>query len=180
MGPVELTFISIGLVITLIGLARGYAKELGSTLIILVAIFILTFFSAQITTVVNALGTALGGDGSSDNNLLLSIVFSVAFIAIVFSAYAGNTLNFPGTTAPAPQGVIISLLIGLLNGYLVAGTLWYFQHTFGYPIGQLMTFDNNLTPAAQAFIPYLPPSLFVNPVYWIVPVAVLLIIRVRA
>ena len=179
MGPVELIFITIGLVITLIGLARGYVKELGSTLIILVAIFILTFFEDQLTGVLTAVGTAFGGGDNDGNELLLSTVYSIIFVVIVFGAYSGRTLNFQGTPAPPPQGTLISLLIGLLNGYLIAGTLWYYQHVFNYPIGQVVTFENTFTDTAQTLIEYLPPTLFDNPVYWIVPVAVLLIIRVR-
>jgi hypothetical protein len=180
MGPVELIFISIGLVVALIGLARGYVKELGSTLIILVAIFILTFFQDQLSALLTTVGAAVGDDGETDSNeLLLSTVYSIIFIVIVFGAYSGRTLNFTGTPAPPPQGTLISLLIGLLNGYLIAGTLWYYQHEFNYPIGQLVTFENTLTDTAQTLVAYLPPSLFDNPVYWIVPVAVLLIIRVR-
>jgi uncharacterized membrane protein required for colicin V production len=180
MGPVELIFISIGLVVTLIGLARGYVKELGSTLIILVAIFILTFFEDQLSGLLTAIGTALGGgDDTQSNELLLSTTYSIIFVVIVFGAYAGRTLNFTGTPAPPPQGTLISILIGALNGYLIAGTLWYYQHTYNYPIGQIVTFQNTLTDTAQTLVEYLPPSLFDNPVYWIVPVAVLLIIRVR-
>jgi hypothetical protein len=181
MGPVELIFISIALMVALIGLARGYVKELGSTLIILVAIFILTFFEDQLTGLLTALGASFGGgdEGGTANDLLLSTFYSLIFIIIVFGAYSGRTLNFAGTPAPPPQGTLISLLIGLLNGYLIAGTLWYYQHAYGYPIGQLVTFDNQLTDLATTLVEYLPPVLFDNPVYWIVPVAVLLIIRVR-
>jgi hypothetical protein len=180
MGPVELLYICIGLVVTLIGLARGYVKELGSTLIILVAIFILTFFQSQLNTVVTTIAGALGNNGDTgSNDLILSTVYTIIFIIIVFGAYAGRTLNFTGSPAPPPQGTLISLLIGALNGYLIAGTLWYYQDAFNYPIGQLVTFDKNLTSTAQAMVDYLPPRLFDNPVYWIVPVAVLLIIRVR-
>jgi uncharacterized membrane protein required for colicin V production len=164
----------------LIGLARGYVKELGSTLIILVAIFILTFFQSQLTALLTAIGAAFGNNGyEASNDLLLSTVYSIIFIVIVFGAYSGRTLNFTGTPAPPPQGTLISLLVGLLNGYLIAGTLWYYQHHYNYPIGQLVTFDNTLTDTAQTLVKYLPPALFDNPVYWIVPVAVLLIIRVR-
>jgi uncharacterized membrane protein required for colicin V production len=167
-------------VVTLIGLARGYVKELGSTLIILVAIFILTFFEDQLSGLLTAIGTALGGgDDTQSNELLLSTTYSIIFVVIVFGAYAGRTLNFTGTPAPPPQGTLISILIGALNGYLIAGTLWYYQHTYNYPIGQIVTFQNTLTDTAQTLVEYLPPSLFDNPVYWIVPVAVLLIIRVR-
>lgn len=180
MGPVELIFITIGIVVTLIGLARGYVKELGSTLIILVAIFILTFFEDQLTGLLTVLGGAFGGDGdTASNELLVSTVYSILFVIIVFGAYSGRTLNFTGTPAPPPQGTLISLIIGMLNGYLIAGTLWYYQHEYNYPIGQIVTFENTLTDTAQTLIDYLPPALFDNPVYWIVPVAVLLIIRVR-
>lgn len=181
MGPVELIYLSIGVIITLIGLARGYVKELGSTLIILVAIFILTFFREQITSVLTSLGNTLsGGDtATATNELLLSSVYSIVFAVIVFGAYAGRTLSFTGAPTPPPGGTLISIGIGMLNGYLIAGTLWYYQHTYNYPIGQLVTFNNELTETAQTLVEYLPPSLFENPVYWIVPVAVLLIIRVR-
>lgn len=178
MGPVELIFISIGLVVTLIGLARGYVKELGSTLIILVAIFILTFFETQITAVLTFIGGIFGGDGAN-SDLLLSTFYTIIFIIIVFGAYSGRTLNFTGTPAPPPQGTLISLVIGLLNGYLIAGTLWYYQDAYNYPISQFVPFEDTLTETAQTLINYLPPTLFDNPVYWIVPVAVLLIIRVR-
>jgi hypothetical protein len=180
MGPVEVTFISIGLVVTLIGLARGYAKELGSTLIILVAIFILSFFRTQLDGAFAALGERLFGlSDEGAQALLTSALYSILFVGIVFSSYAGRTLNFGGTPAPPPQGTLISLGIGLLNGYLIAGTLWYYQHVYEYPISRIITFDSNLTSTADTLINYLPQNLFDSPVYWIVPVAVLLIIRVR-
>ena len=180
MGPIEILYITIGLIVALVGLARGYVKELGSTLIILVAIFILTFFEDQISALMTVLGELLFGlENESSTNLLVSTFYSLLFVLIVFGSYSGRTLTFSGTPAPPPQGTLISLLIGLLNGYLIAGTLWYYQDAYDYPIGQLVTFDRNLTETAQALINYLPPVLFDNPVYWIVPVAVLLIIRVR-
>lgn len=180
MGPIEITFITIALIVTLIGLARGYVKELGSTLIILVAIFMLTYFEEQLSGIFSGIGERLFGlDGEDQVNALLSVLYSLIFIAIVFSAYAGRTLAFNGKPAPPPQGTILSLLIGLLNGYLIAGTLWYYQHVYNYPIGQWTTFQNQLTDTAQTLVNYLPPGLFDSPVYWIVPVAILLIIRVR-
>jgi len=180
MGPVELLYISIGLIVTLIGLARGYVKELGSTLIILVAIFILTFFQTQLSAVVLRIAGAFGASGEPDSDdLILSTFYTIVFVVIVFSAYSGRTLTFNGVPAPPPQGTLISLVIGLLNGYLIAGTLWYYQDFYNYPISQIMPFDDTLTTTAQNMVKYLPPALFDNPVYWIVPVAVLLIIRVR-
>ncbi len=180
MGPIEILYIAIALIVTLIGLARGYVKELGSTLLILVSIFILTFFEEPISAIVSTLSEQFFGvENQPTIDAVLSGFYSVVFVVLVFGSYAGRTLNFAGKPAPPPQGTLISLMIGLLNGYLIAGTLWYYQHHFNYPIGQLVTFENDLTPLADVMVEYLPPLVFDNPVYWIVPVAVLLIIRVR-
>ncbi|MEZ4834817.1 MAG: hypothetical protein R2873_22990 [Caldilineaceae bacterium] len=48
MGPLEVYFITIAVIVALIGLARGYAQELGSTMIILVAIFLLLFVEERV------------------------------------------------------------------------------------------------------------------------------------
>ncbi|MCA9797889.1 MAG: hypothetical protein KC910_39050, partial [Candidatus Eremiobacteraeota bacterium] len=80
---------------------------------------------------------------------------------------------------PPPQGPLISLAVGLLNGYLVAGTLWYYQQLFGYPLQSLGLIQLPLTARGQAWVELLPQNLFESPVYWMIPVAVLLIWRVR-
>lgn len=180
MGPIEILYLGIALTVTLVGLARGYVKELGSTLLILVAIFILTFFEEQISALVTILAEQFfEAEDQASVDAVLSVFYSLLFIILVFGSYAGRTLNFAGQPAPPPQGTLISLMIGMLNGYLIAGTLWHFQHVYNYPIGRWVSFDNQLTTTAQTLVNYLPPTLFDNPVYWIVPVAVLLIIRVR-
>ena len=146
----------------------------------LVAIFILTFFNDQIESLVATVGNQLLGlTDETDINGLRSAVFSIAFIAIVFASYAGTTLEFVGKPARGFQGFLFSLLIGALNGYLIAGTLWYYQHKYDYPIKEIVAFDTTLTTRATAMVARLPQNLFENPVYWIVPVAVLLILRVR-
>jgi hypothetical protein len=180
MWPIEVLYITIGLTIAIVGVGRGYVKELGSTLIVLIAIFILTFFEDQLSTLLTGMGERLFGlDTQEEIDLLLSSFYTIVFIVIVFMGYAGHTLAFHGQPAPPPQGTLISLAIGLLNGYLIAGMLWYYQDAYGYPLGQVFAFTDQLTTTAQTMVNYLPPNLFDNPVYWIVPVAVLLIIRVR-
>lgn len=178
MGPIELLFITIGLIVTLIGLARGYVKELGNTVIILAVIFLLTFFQEELTSIMTKVGTDILGLSAPPNGFL-SLFFSGVFIAIVFTSYAGKTLDFQGTPMPPPGGWLLNLGVGLLNGYLIAGTLWYYQDTFQYPLRNITGYQEPLSARAQAMINYLPPNLFENPVYWIIPVAVLLILFVR-
>jgi hypothetical protein len=180
MGPIELLFIAIGLIVTLIGIARGYVRELGSTLLILSALFLLTFFQEEITQVLTFFYTDLLGINNPDTlNGLLAFSFSGAFVAIVFASYAGKTLTFSGRPAAQPGRFLLDVSVGLLNGYLIAGTLWYIQDIFGYPLGGLTGLTLPLTARAQAMIPLLPPNLVDNPVFWIVPVVILLILMVR-
>lgn len=175
MAPIEVTFLTVVVIVALIGLARGYKQELGSTLVILTALFVVTFTREQFETELLEVNTLLFGDGDELSDLVLAIFFQVVFVTFVFWGYAGRTLGFPGREAPPPTGTLFSLLLGTLNGYLIAGTLWYFLAVYGYPYG----FQPPLTETAQAFIEFLPPGLFEQPAFWIVPVAVLILLRVR-
>jgi len=178
MGPIELLFITIGLIVTLIGMARGYVKELGNTVIVLTAIFLLTFFQDELTSLMTKVGTGILGFPDPPNGFL-SLFYSTVFIAIVFASYAGKTLDFQGAPMPPPGRWILNLAVGMLNGYLIAGTLWYYQDEFGYPLRDITGFVEPLSTRAQTMINYLPQNLFDNPVYWIIPVAVLLILFIR-
>jgi uncharacterized membrane protein len=182
MGPVEFVFYTIGAMITLVALARGYRQELGSTLIILVAILLLSFFEEEILGALTSVGNVfLGPQAVSNQNrdLFLMFMFQLIFVILVFMGYAGVTLAFPGTQAPPPQGTFLTVAVGALNGYLIAGTLWYFLDRFGYPVQMLGWICLPLTATAQQLVQMLPQRLFDSPTYWIVPVAVLLLWRVR-
>ncbi len=174
MAPIEVTFLTIVVIVTLIGLARGYRRELGSTLIILVALFLLTFLGQRLESGLNQVNTRLL-DGGEASNLVLTLFFQILFITFVFWGYAGQTLDFAGKEAAPPTGTLISLALGALNGYLIGGTLWYFLALYNYPYA----FRGELTETGRAIIPLLPPALFDQPAYWIVPVAVLLLLRVK-
>lgn len=181
MNPVELTFYTIGLIVTLIALARGYGQELGSMVIIMVAIFVLSFFEDEITNLFRSVGEVLfsGSDNSQAINLFLMFVFQFIFVIIVFMGYAGRTLAFAGTELPPPQGTFLTLAVGALNGYLIAGTLWYYLDIFGYPVQSLGWICLPLTATGQQLVSLLPQRLFESPTYWMIPVAALLILRVR-
>ncbi|HMN30221.1 MAG TPA: hypothetical protein PKE45_18860, partial [Caldilineaceae bacterium] len=178
----EVVFFTIAGMITLIALARGYKQELGATVVILIAILLLSFFEDEILGVFANVGEALFGPQyttSTTRDLFLMFTFQIIFVIIVFMGYAGVTLAFPGTEALPPLGTFITLLVGLLNGYLIAGTLWYYLDKFGYPVQQIGLVCLPLTPLAQQLVTILPQVIFASPTYWIVPLATLLILRVR-
>lgn len=179
MGSLELIFAIIVIFILLVALARGYPRELGNTVIILATIFVLSFFEDRLIGLLNRVGPSLVGGDAQAVNFLLSAIFTVVFISAVFASYAGITLDFPGRPMSAPLGPLLTLAVGLLNGYLIAGTIWYYQDRFQYPTQLLGTIQLPLTATGQTLVQVLPQRLFESPVYWMIPVAVLIIWRVR-
>jgi hypothetical protein len=171
MDTVQYIFLAIGFTIALVGLARGYDKELGNSIILMITIAVFGFFEARYEETLGQLANEYLGIANLP--LFLSLVYSVVFIAIVFSSYNGVTLNYGGKPAKGLAGSLLSLGVGLFNGYLIAGTLWYYAAKFGYPLfgtGQ---------PGSAEISQWLPPTIFPDPLYWVVPAAVLLILRVR-
>lgn len=179
MGPIEVTFGVIVIIVALIGFARGYPKELGNTVIILAAIFVLNFVQARVLNLSDTVSENLLGGDVQATALLLSLVFEFLFVVAIFASYAGITFDFQGQPAPPPQGQLLSLAVGLLNGYLIAGTLWYYQDLFQYPLQAFGWIQLPLTELGTRLVTVLPQNLFESPVYWMIPVAALLILRVR-
>lgn len=179
MGPVEVLFVTIQLLIATIGVVRGYAKELGNTLVFMTAIFFLSYVGGFAANTIDSFSAnTLGfGSGTPAQEAFLFFLYVGVFLAIVFASYAGKTLDFGSKQLRAPEGSILSLLVGLLNGYLVAGTIWYYADLFNFPF---MDVDTALyTPTAQFMLNYLPQVVATNPVAWMVPVALLILLRVR-
>lgn len=188
MGPIETLFVTIQLLIATIGVVRGYAKELGNTLVFMTAIFFLQYVGEIVNPRIKSFTESTLGfaANSTAQNAFLFFLYVGIFLAIVFASYAGKTLDFGGRQLRPPEGTILSLLVGLLNGYLVAGTIWYYANLFGYPF---MNVNTNCTPfpdtnscftaTAEFMIEYLPQTIATNPVAWMVPVALLILLRVR-
>jgi hypothetical protein len=179
VGPIEILFVTIQVIIAVVGVVRGYAKELGNTLVFMVAIFLLSYLGPRIEPYVISFAEQVFGftAGSSQMNTLLFVLYTGIFLSIVFASYAGKTLDFGGKQLQPPEGTILSLLVGLLNGYLVAGTLWYYANLYGYPFSNVNTAA--FTPTAQFMLAYLPQTVTSNPVVWMVPVGLLILLRVR-
>ncbi len=179
MGPIEIVFLTIQVIIAAVGVVRGYARELGNTLVFMIAIFLLSYLGVRGQPFLEQFGQIVFGfqPDSTQMDAFLMLIYCGAFLAVVFASYAGKTLDFGGKELPAPEGTIMSLAVGLLNGYLVAGTLWYYANEFNYPFTNVNTTE--FTPLAQAMLNYLPQTVVANPVAWMVPVGLLILLRVR-
>ena len=163
MGPIDAFWLAIVFVFVFIALVRGYLKELGLTLVMLVYLFALDQILPRILSEGSFVERALPNPETRD--LVLWLTFTVLCLVTVFIAYAGETLAFEGTPIKGVVGVVLNVIVGFVNGYLVAGTLWWLMDFFNYPIQQF--------GLLQAYSPdqLLPPNseLIVNQLHLLPP-----------
>lgn len=174
MGPVEYVFLTIVIIFGFIGLARGYSRELGNSILIMYTVAALGFMDQRLRGDLERVATSVLGQQTPETFLVL--FFSFVLIVMVIASYSGITFNFGGSELRGLAGGLISFAVGLLNGYLVAGTLWYYSHVANYPLIPIMP---PLSPAATAMLELLPQTIFPSPLYWIIPPTVLMFLRVR-
>ncbi len=168
MGPVEILFLTLIIVFGIIGAARGFHKELGVTTMLLLALFLIELAEARFGSLVNQLLGALGGSGSLA--VTKAIVYTIFFLVITYISYQGETLVFPG----GGRSPILAFLVGLLNGYLLIGSIWYYLAQANWPI---LSVRPPFTTFYQAAVKILPPAVLDWP-FLILMVAVMLILRV--
>ena len=176
MGPVELLYITIAFIFGMIGIVRGYHKELGNSIIFMYVIAAMGFLDERVlNSLFERAGTSILGLDAAGLNSFLTVAYTLIFVIVVFISYQGKTFDYSLGPAHGVLGFFFSLGVGLFNGYLVAGTLWYYMNKFQYPLGAI---QQPLTATGEAMLAYLPQNLFDNPVYWAIPATVLMLLRI--
>lgn len=146
MDVIELCAIIVWLIFGAIGWIRGFFRELGITIVLLGALILLWFLEPRLSPYLERFF-------SSAYALVSVLVYSGIMIVATLIAYEGQTIAFPGKDPGGPWGTLWSVGMGLFNGYLVVGTIWYYLNKYGYPHG---TFEPPLTGLAQSIIRLLP------------------------
>ena len=181
MGPFEYLWLTVFVIFILIAFVRGYHRELGTTTLIFVALFLITYFAVpKLPEIINKLYRETFHTSLSQRTIehIMASGLSVFFIAIIFASYAGDTFAFKGKPAKGFTGFLYNLLVGAMNGYLIAGTLWYLQDYFHYPVTDFHILQLPLTTTGEHIANFLPPYV-VPPIFWAVLVGVMLIFKVR-
>lgn len=158
-----------------IGAMRGWAKELLVTSAIVLALFIIQILESHIRPYYSALMMQPP-----------TTRFTIRAIFLVLLAFFGY--QTPHIRALQPklvrerlQDILLGLLMGALNGYLLFGSLWFYLDQMGYDHTMLVSLpaDPMFQTRVQDFMGLLPPSLVPIPhIYFVVGVVFVFIIVV--
>lgn len=169
MGPIEGLWFVLLQVFVVLGVIRGFLKELGLTTVMIVYLFAIDQILPRLEELIKRPDSPLARIGLTEatKDTPLWLIFTLVTFIVVYIAYEGETLAFEGSSPKGLQGVALGALVGFINGYLVCGTLWWFLHRYNYPIQALGLFvpygpTSQLSPLATQIVvqmKLLPPDL---------------------
>ena len=164
MIPIEVLWLTLIVVFGIVGAVRGLWKELGVTTVMLLSLFVLKFGWEQVgSKIVDAL------PGDLPTTTVMAIYYGVTVVFVAFISYEGISLKFPIKEMKGLGKAIFGLPGGLLNGYLIVGTIWDVVNQADYfgltvPMGSSGTsiaISNSLTALHNTIVQYLPVT-FMN------------------
>ena len=160
----------------IIGGMRGWAKELLVTFSVILA---LTF----ITLLMNYVGFFIVI--KRDTPKLYFWMTGIIIGLLVFFGYQTTRLTHfaPKMNREKIQDTLLGFCIGLFNGYLIMGCLWFFLADAGYPFDAITDPTKSNIPAvvdaAKRMLPFLPPRwLGIPGIYFAVVLAFIFVIVV--
>lgn len=158
-----------------IGAMRGWAKELLVTSAIVLGLFLDAILETYIAPYRNALLLQPGGTQF--------VIRSVLLVLLAFFGYQTPHIRAlqPKLVREKLEEVILGLFMGVLNGYLLVGSLWFYLHQAGYPSNLIVPAEEGSALAQQIgqMVQYMPPVVLAIPqVYFAVGVVFVFIIVV--
>ncbi len=158
----------------IIGGMRGWAKELLVSFSVILALTFTTLLSSYVPFVRDAL--------AKNSPAVYFWLRAIILGLLVFFGY--QTPNIPRFATKVArekvQDIILGVVIGAFNGYLIVGSLWYFMADAQYPFpGVVSPPPDSLAATVNAMLHYMPPKLLGIPgIYFAVVTAFIFVIVV--
>lgn len=182
MGPVELIFFIVIAIFAFIGAVRGVSRELGVTLMLLVGLMVLLLIDQYLLDDIYRFLDILFPGNTALQMSIVAFAYTAFMIVIAYISYEGRTISFSSVpllsdfvkSSGGSAGTFAGFLTGIVNGYLLAGTIWYYLACANWPLMRITAPFNDLYYAISAI---LPPEIF-KWYYVVVLIVLLLIIKV--
>jgi hypothetical protein len=171
-----------------IGLMRGWVRELQVTAAVVLAMFIIEQISPWVWQVLvsRTPAEALAADPLGTLRRLVMLKAAIMLIVVFFGYQGPVVIQFvtqgraPGAAKPREsiQEGLLGLGVGLLNGYLIVGALWWYLHVGQYPFEWMVSPLGFPDSASAAMINSLPLRYLASPWLEILVVIFFLIVIV--
>ena len=173
MVSLTFTFWMFVILFGLIGMMRGWAKELLVVFSVILALLLNTLLKRYLPMV----------NTMPDDEQALFWIRTIILVVLVFFGYQTVGLpRFSGKVAREKlQDSILGFVFGLCNGYLVVGTLWFYLHEANYPFPYIEapTSATELGQAALNLLQTMPPRVLGEPmIYFAVALAFVFVLVV--
>jgi hypothetical protein len=173
MISLNFTFWMLVMIFGLIGIFRGWAKELLVSFSVILALA----FNHLLQRYVPPINT-LPQDGTPLFWIRIIIVLTLVF----FGYQTVSITRFASKAAREKlQDSLLGFVLGSLNGYLVIGALWFYMDQAKYPFPYITAPvpGTAMGDAALSFLPYLAPHLLGEPaIYFAVMLAFIFVLVV--
>lgn len=154
-----------------IGMLRGWAKELLVAFAVVVALT-LNFLLRSYAPIVSTL---------PDTDKTLFWIRELVLITLVYFGYQ-TVISIARLQAGARrerlQDSLFGLVLGGVNGYLVAGSTWFYLHAAVYPFEKIFIVSPEQYQNLQTLVNYMPPHVLGEPGIYFASVVVLIFILV--
>jgi len=173
MVSLNVLFWTYVILFAVIGAARGWSKEILVTSSVILSMFIITLFESYLPVMRDLTGTSY-----------FWVRVSVVGLLVFFGYQTPNfrSLAGPRFVRERFQDILLGMILGGVNGYLVIGTLWFYMHEAGYPFAPYLASPNLSDPlgrAAMEMIEKLPPAFLAPPwIYFATALAFLFLVIV--
>ncbi|MCS6906798.1 MAG: CvpA family protein [Anaerolineales bacterium] len=149
------TFWLLVFIFGVIGAMRGWAKEVLVTFSAILALFILAVLERYVPPVRTFFDTREG----------ISVFWTRTIVVLTLVFFGYQTPNIPKLSGgkfarDKLSDVLLGFVLGVLNGFLVISSVWYFLEQSGYPFPNIIVAPRPDHPgyeAAQDLLPLLAP-----------------------
>lgn len=157
MIPIEYFWGTLILTVGVVGAVRGVAKELGTGAVLALTLFALWFGWDQAGKLLVEL-VQQGPFNDLTAAQVESLYYTWSILIVAFIAYEGIVLQFP-LKLKGILSNIFGYMIGLLNGYLVVGTIWNVTDLAKYYWPTIRIVTPPFSDLNETIIQWLPVSI---------------------
>lgn len=170
MVPLNIVFWVLVLIFGMVGSLRGWNKEILVTFSIVLALFLRLVFGSYVPFVRDVLNRT---------PLEQFYIYTILVIIMAIVGYTGPVASArlaKRSVRDNLQDVLLSAVLGGVNGYLIVGTIWFFLHAANYGIWGIVS--PSVGSAAASLVANSPPVLLTPS--WLLTIVALSFVYVLA